>query len=72
MVILSWKLLDPPVFVAMITKSVGGNVPVGVPDILPVDGSIESPTGSAGDTEKEDGVSPLNTGSFGATGKFLV
>ncbi len=52
----------PPAFAAVIVYVAEALIPVGVPEIAPVEESIERPAGSDGDTDQEVIVPPLTVG----------
>lgn len=47
-------------------------IPVGVPEIAPVDVSNVRPTGSAGETDQEATVPPVDVGVIAVIVAFLV
>ena len=52
----------PPAFAAVIVYVAEALIPVGVPEIAPVDVSNERPTGSVGDTDQDVIVPPFAVG----------
>ena len=64
--------LLPPAFVAVIVYVAEALIPVGVPEIAPVDVSSVRPTGSSGETDQDTTVPPLEVGVIATIGTFLV
>ena len=62
----------PPAFVAVIVYTAEALIPVGVPEIAPVDVSSVRPTGSSGETDQDTTVPPLEVGVIATIGTFLV
>ena len=62
----------PPAFDAVIVYLAEALIPVGVPEIVPVDVSNVSPTGSAGDTDQDVIVPPFAVGVSVVMVTFLV
>ena len=52
----------PPLFEAVTVYVVADEVAVGVPEIAPVEASIDKPDGSVGDIDQEITVPPLELG----------
>lgn len=62
----------PPAFAAVIVYVAEALIPVGVPEIAPVDVSNERPTGSVGDTDQDVIVPPFAVGVIVVMVTFLV
>ena len=62
----------PPAFAAVIVYVAEALIPVGVPEIAPVDVSNERPTGSVGDTDQYVIVPPFAVGVIVVMVTFLV
>ena len=62
----------PPAFAAVIVYVAEALIPVGVPEIAPVEVSNERPTGSVGDTDQDVIVPPFAVGVIVVMVTFLV
>ena len=64
--------LLPPAFVAVMVYVAEALIPVGVPEIAPVDVSSVRPTGSAGETDQDVTVPPVDVGVIAVIVTFFV
>ena len=62
----------PPVLLAVTVYAVDGVIAVGVPEIAPVDVSSVRPTGSAGETDQDVTVPPVDVGVIAVIVTFFV
>ena len=62
----------PPELLAVTVYAVDGVIAVGVPEIAPVDVSSDRPTGSAGETDHDVTVPPVDVGVIAVIVTFFV